>query len=211
MADSKLAIVPLKEGNYATWKLQCQMMLMKENLWSIVNGTETGPPDGADAREREKFKTRKDRALATIVLAVDPSLLYLLDKTEDPVYVWNKLQSQLQRKNWANKLMLRKRLYSLQLKEGESVQKHVKEVTELFNELSVIGEKMSDEDRVVHLLASLPESFSTLVTALESSEKIPSMEVVVDRLIHEEKKSRARQEEIGAEGVLAVKHKYKKP
>lgn len=60
-------------------------------------------------------------------------------------------------------------MYSLQLKEGESVQKHLKE---MFNELSVVGEKMSDENRVVHLLASLPESFNTLVTALEASEKV---------------------------------------
>ena len=209
MAESKINIVPLKEGNYATWKLQCQMMLMKESLWSIVNGTDTGPAEGAEAREVEKFRIRKDRALATIVLAVDPSLLYLLDKTDDPVYVWKKLQSQFQRKNWANRLVLRRRLYSLQLKEGESVQKHVKEITELFNELSVIGETMDDEDRVVHLLASLPESFSTLVTALEASEKVPSMEIVIDRLMYEEKKSRARQEELTSEGALAVRHKYK--
>ena len=46
---------------------------MKENLWSIVSGTDTGPRDGTDAREAEKFQTRKDCALATIVLAVDPS------------------------------------------------------------------------------------------------------------------------------------------
>ena len=63
------------------------MMLMKENLWSIVNGSETAPnPDTADARDVEKFRVRKDRPLAMIVLAVDPSLLYLLDKTDDPVY-----------------------------------------------------------------------------------------------------------------------------
>ena len=46
---------------------------------------------------------------------------------------------------------------------------------------------MNDEDRVVRLLASLPEGFSTLVTALEASEKVPSMEVVIDRLLYEEK------------------------
>ncbi len=43
-------------------------------------------------------------------------------------------------------------------------------------------------DRVVHLLASLPDSFSVLVTALEASPEVPLMEVVTERLVHEEKK-----------------------
>ena len=62
---------------------------------------------------------------------------------------------QFQKKIWANKLELRRKLYSLRLKEGESVQTHVKVMTELFEGLSVIGDPVGEEDRVVHLLASL--------------------------------------------------------
>jgi hypothetical protein len=42
--------------------------------------------------------------LATIVLAVDPSLLYLIGEPEDPAVVWKKLQDQFQKTTWANKL-----------------------------------------------------------------------------------------------------------
>ena len=48
------------------------------------------------------------------------------------------------------------------------MQKHVKATTELFNELSVIGVPTEEEDKVVTLLASLPDSFNMLVTALEA-------------------------------------------
>ena len=68
------------------------------------------------------------------------------------------------------------------------MQEHIKMMTELFNELSVIGDKVSDEDRVVHLLASLPDSYNVLVTALEAAAEVPSMEVVIERLLHEERK-----------------------
>ena len=57
-------------------------------------------------------------------------------------------------------------------------------------ELAVIGAELDAEDQVVHLLASLPETYSTLVTALEASENVPSMEVVIDRLIYEERKAK---------------------
>ena len=45
------------------------MILMKDGLYNIVNGTEL-PPTGGN--ELNKFNQRKDRALAIIVLAIDP-------------------------------------------------------------------------------------------------------------------------------------------
>ena len=188
MAESKFAvIVPLQGSNYPTWKLQCQMTLMKENLWGIVNGSETAPADGAD--RIAKFNARKDKALATIILLIDPTLLYLVGEPKDPVDVWKLLSNNFQKKMWANRLALRRKLHSLRLKEGQSVCNHIKCMTELFNELTVVGDNISDEDRVVYLLASLPESFDTLVTALEANNDVPKMETVIERLQHEEMKN----------------------
>ena len=122
------------------------------------------------------------------MLSVDPSLLYLLGDPKDPVVVWKQLSDQFQKK-----MELRKKLYSLRLRDGESVQAHIKEMTELFEALAVVGDAVSDEDRVVYLLASLPESFNMLVTALEaSSENVPKMEIVTERLLHEERKSKEK-------------------
>ena len=53
------------------------------------------------------------------------------------------------------------------MKDSKSVQDHVKTMLETFNELSIVGDAITNEDRVVNLLASLSELFNTLVTALE--------------------------------------------
>ena len=66
--DSKTVLVPLNGSNYATWKLQCQMALMKDGLWSIVSESETPPADDATAQVIAAYNARKDRALAKIVL-----------------------------------------------------------------------------------------------------------------------------------------------
>ena len=110
MAELKTAIVPLNRKNYPTWKVQCKMALMKDSLWGIVSGTETLARD-ANADTRKKFESRKDRVLAIIVLAVDPSLLY--SDRENLATVWKKLEEQFQRKTWSNKLQLRRKLFSL--------------------------------------------------------------------------------------------------
>ena len=187
-------VVALNGENYPTWKLQCKMALVKEGLWGIVSRTEECPNREREADKYTKYVARRDRALATIVLAVDPSLLYLLGDPQDPAAVWDQLSNQFQRRTWANKLRLRKKLFTMRLKEGESMKEHIKQMTEVFGELAVIDAAVSDEDKVVHLLASLPDSYDVLVTALESgSENIPALEVVTERLLREEQKLKGKE------------------
>ena len=191
MADSRtVTVVPLNGTNYPTWKIQCRMALMIEGLWRIVTGQETAPT-GSET-EQAKFAVRRDRALATVVLSVDTSLLYVLGDPEDPVVVWKKLADQFEKKTWATRLDLRRKLHSLRLNDGDSVQEHIKIMTELFDTLSVAGETVSEEDRVVYLLASLPESYSMLVTSFEANVDVPKLEVVTERILHQERKLKDR-------------------
>ena len=85
-------------------------------------------------------------------------------------------------------MTLRWRLYSLKLEEKDLVQEHIKRMTENFDELFVVGDKLFEEDKVVYHLASLPDSFELLVTALEANENVPLMVIVVERLLHNKRK-----------------------
>ena len=170
----------------------------------VVSGDDVRPTSN-DGGMQTAFEKRKDKALATIVLSVDPSLLYLLPDPQCPRAVWQKLEEQFQPKTWINKLQLRKRLYSLKLSEGKSVQTHCKDMIEIFNELAVLGDVVSDEDRVVHILASLPASFDMLVTALEANKEVPDVDTVMERLIYEERKQAERCEASGETGLFAKK------
>ena len=208
MAESKFAavVVPLNGSNYPTWKIQCKMALMKEGLWKIVTGEEVAPTTGG-AGEQAKFATRRDRALATIVLSIDTSLLYIISDPKDPVVVWGKLADQFEKKTWATRLDLRRKLHSLQLKDRESAQTHIKVMTEIFDALAVAGETVSEEDRVVYLLASLPESYNVLVTALEANEDVPKLEVVTERILHQERKLKDKNH--STEGAMYSQRNFK--
>ena len=94
------------------------------------------------------------------------------------------------------------------IREGESVHEHIKAMTELFEALAVIGDPVTEEDRVVHLLASLPDSYDMLVTALEAnSEAVPKMEIVTERLLHEERKMNEKGTGDDGRKALSVGHK----
>ena len=72
-----VCVIPLNGANYSTWKLQCQIALMKDGLCSIVYGLETSLSQSQSERYT-KFVTRMDYGLAIIVLSIEPSLLYLV-------------------------------------------------------------------------------------------------------------------------------------
>ena len=88
-------------------------------------------------------KNKQNTCCEEIVLSVDPTPLYLLGPDpENPAVVWKKLADQFQKKTWAKKLALRRKLYNLELKDGQSMQKHVKMLTEVFDKLSIIGDPL---------------------------------------------------------------------
>ena len=69
------------------------------------------------------------------------------------------------------------------MKHGTSIEKHLKHMKEITDQLAAIGAPISEEDQVVTLLGSLPRSYSTLVTALDAS-----LSFVQQALIHEGRK-----------------------
>ncbi|KAF2362125.1 Zinc finger CCHC-type [Trinorchestia longiramus] len=78
----------------------------------------------------------------------------------------------------------------MKLENGQNLRDYLKVVVELFDELAIIGDAIEEEERVIILLSSLPDGFSTLVTAPEAHEKIPAWEVVTERLLNDERRQR---------------------
>ena len=123
--ETELVNLELLNGtNYTTWKVQWKMALIRNSLWNIINETGTVPNSRTEAILHTKYLLQKDRALTTIVQLVEQSLSYLIGDPDDPTVVWKKLADQFQKKTWANQLALRRRLYSLKLKEGDYSQTH---------------------------------------------------------------------------------------
>ena len=126
MAESRtVAVAPLNGSKYVTWKIQRKMALMKEGLWKFVEGTEATPPSTDPSYK--KFVERWDRALAIVVLSIDPTLLYLIGEPTNPKTVWTTLADQFHKTMCANKLQMKRKLHSLSLKEGDPVQEHIRQ------------------------------------------------------------------------------------
>jgi hypothetical protein len=112
--------------------------------------------------------------------------IYHLSEESTTKDLWEKLGNLYQSKSLVNKLFLRKKLYSLRMKDGDSVAEHLNAFNTVVSQLVSIDIKISDEDKCISLLCSLPDSWDSLVVAIGSNTTSLKFEEVVSSLLLEE-------------------------
>lgn len=91
--------------------------------------------------------------------------------------MWDRLQQVHERSNMNNKLYLKRKMHGMRLGKDDSMQEHINAMLEIVERLRGLGEDMKDDDVASLLLCSLPDSYGTLVIALEAR---PEAELTLD-------------------------------
>eukprot|EP00253_Pinus_taeda_P008472 PITA_08472 len=99
---------------------------------------------------------------------------------------WDKLGTLYQSKSFANKLFLRKKLYNLRMKDGDSVIKHMNVFNTMVIQLAFVDVKILDEDNCISLFCSLPDSWDSLVIAIGGNATALHFDEIVSSLLTEE-------------------------
>ena len=104
--------------------------------------------------------------------------------------LWDKLGTLYQSKSLVNKFFLWKKLYNLRMKDGDSVTEHLNAFNTVVSQLSSVDIKISDEDKCISLLCSLPDSLESLVIAIGSNTTTLNFDGNVSALLSEEMRRR---------------------
>jgi hypothetical protein len=112
----------------------------------------------------------------------------LLNVSEDATtkYLWDKLGKLYQSKSLVNKLFLRKMLYNLRMRDGDSMADNLNAFNTVVSQLVSFEIKISDEYKCISLLFSLPDSWDILVVAIGSNTNSLNFDEVVSSLFSDD-------------------------
>jgi len=182
MSENRFSITKLNNGNYQVWKHKVELLLIRDDLWHTVNESRPVNPD-------ERWLKADRQARATIGLLVEDDQLRHVKDVKSAHEAWEALKNYHQKASLTNQVYLFKRLCSMKLTEEGDMEIHINLMLNIVDELAALGEVLKDKLIIAMLLSSLPESYSTLVTALETrAEDELTLQLVKGKLIDESKR-----------------------
>src|SRR5690349_8546248 len=177
-----VSIERLDGTNYHVWKFKMQLILEDKDLFGVIDGTDVKPEKNDALNEWMK---RDKKARVTICLALSDSILATVRNCDTAVSVWEKLSSVYESKSLVNRLFMRRKLLTMKMSEGETLSTHINGIKTLTEQLAAVNASVSEEDFVMTLLMSLPESYEHFITALESvNESDLTYDYVVAKLLN---------------------------
>ena len=119
-------------------------------------------------------------------MCVSDSVLLNVSGEATAKALWDKLGTLYQSKSLVNKLFLRKKLYNLRMKDGDSVTKNLNAFNTVVSQLGSVDIKISNEDKCISLLCSLPDLWDSLVIAIGKNATALQFDEIVSSLLTEE-------------------------
>ena len=131
------------------------------------------------------------------VFSISDTQLSLVRSANTAGEAWSKLENHYEVKSLANKLFLRKRYFTATMSENDTMMVGINKMRCLAEQMASVGAQVSEEDQVATLLCSLPDSYNNLIVALESRANQLTLEFIIARLLHEERKRSEASSDLG--------------
>lgn len=157
-------------SNYATWKFEMKSLLVSDGLWKCILGTDTN----AD---------RDERALAKINLNLQSIVYPYVIGKQTAKEAWDTLEETFQDKGQKRKYALQRSLFKVELSSFESIEAYLGHILSVHQTLTDIGAPFNDDILANIMLGGLPESFQTIIDALEGVNGKLSSDIVKERLL----------------------------
>ncbi|GKB14372.1 retrovirus-related pol polyprotein from transposon TNT 1-94, partial [Tanacetum coccineum] len=92
---------------------------------------------------------------SALLLCLDNKVFREVNKEDSPTRVWLKFETLYMTKSLANKLYLKKKLFTFYMHSGKKLSEHIYEFNKLIRDLANIDVDIDDEDQALMLLTSL--------------------------------------------------------
>ena len=175
-SSSGYRIELLKGDNWVPWKRRMLAVLRDLNLEKYIEKTAMSPipadpgnPTKDEIDAMDKWREGDARTRTRIKLAIGDTEMIHISGATIAREMWDQLSTVKESKGHLGVLATRRVLYRATAEEGFEMIAHISRLRQLQEELHVMGSLVSDEDFVMVLLTSLPESWNNYTTSLFGS------------------------------------------
>ena len=161
-------IPKLNGANYRDWTFNMRLYLESLDVFGHVDGSIGVPDEEASEQVKQEYKTASKKAWTYICLAVEPDQQIHVRNTTNAKEAWDALKNQLARTLISQIVRLRQKYYSTKFQSGGNMLEHINHVKSLHDQLKEMGANIDDGELAMTLLASLPDEFKPLITALDA-------------------------------------------
>ncbi|UYV76870.1 hypothetical protein LAZ67_14002267 [Cordylochernes scorpioides] len=141
-------------------------------------------------QEFTNWQNKDQKALATIVLSLNPSELIHVKNCKTAEEAWKKIEEVYRPKGPATRVSLTKRLIQMKMRPNDDLKDYLSKFTSLVDNLGEIGAQVPEDFLVILLLCSLPESYEGFRTAIETRDELPKLETLKVKIIEEDQRQR---------------------
>ena len=106
----------------------------------------------------DEWKELDARALSAIRLCLADEVLFNIVGETTFAGLWSKLESLYMTQSLTSRIFLRRKLYAMRMEEGTKITNHLNVFSDLTCQLTNLGDKFSNEEKVVALLCTVLKS-----------------------------------------------------
>nr|GEW00572.1 zinc finger, CCHC-type [Tanacetum cinerariifolium] len=137
-------------GDFGLWRVKMRALLIQHGCEVALKVLP------ADMEAQAKAELNK-KAHSAVILCLGNKVLREVTGKTTAAGVWSKLETLYMTKSLANKLYLKKKLYTFYMPAGRKIFEHIDEFNKIVLDLENIEVKFEDEDLALLLLTSLPD------------------------------------------------------
>ncbi|GJW02661.1 retrotransposon protein, putative, ty1-copia subclass [Tanacetum coccineum] len=181
-------------GDFGLWRIKMRALLIQHGCEAAL---EVLP---ADMEAQTKTELNK-KAHSAVILCLGNKVLREVIGETTAAGVWSKLETLYMTKSLANKLYLKKKLYTFCMSAGRKISEHIDEFNKIVLDLANIEVKFEDEDLALLLLTFLPASYEHFVDTLLYGREALTLEDVMTILNSKKIKERSKAKGDDGEGL----------
>ncbi|KAE9350619.1 hypothetical protein PF008_g6345 [Phytophthora fragariae] len=159
----------LTDTNYFMWEFNARMVLARKGLQDHVAAMKL---ENAVRRGTEEWKAADMKALAVVAKMLSPTYQSMVREAASALEAWEILRAFFVKQSLHNRVQLRKQLHEFTLSSGGDLMGHIVRFDDICSRLAAVGETMSEDEKVVILLGSLPQEYDAMVRIIEASERV---------------------------------------